>query len=88
MSLAAQPVWARWWPAGLAWALWLLTMLALAAIPWLDRLLLQAGQPGLEQWDLRPGWRRRARPRSGRCWPAADLATRWAGSCSPRSLPC
>jgi hypothetical protein len=32
------------WPAGLAWALWLLTMLALAAVPWLDRLLRQAGR--------------------------------------------
>jgi hypothetical protein len=35
------------WPAGLAWALWLLTMLALAAVPWLDRLLRQAGRPDL-----------------------------------------
>jgi hypothetical protein len=54
VSPAARPVWARWWPAGLAWVLWLLTMLALAAIPWLDRLLCQAGRPDLEQWDLAP----------------------------------
>jgi hypothetical protein len=54
VSPAARPVWARWWPAGLAWVLWLLTMLALAAIPWLDRLLRQAGRPDLEQWDLAP----------------------------------
>jgi hypothetical protein len=43
------------WPVVLAWALWLLTMLILVAIPWLDRLLRQAGRPDLEQWDLRPG---------------------------------
>jgi hypothetical protein len=40
------------WPAGLAWALWLLTMLALAAVPWLDRLLRQAGRPDLVQLTL------------------------------------
>jgi hypothetical protein len=41
------------WPVLLAWALWLLTMLALAAVPWLDRLLRQAGRPDLVQ--LTPG---------------------------------
>ena len=33
----------RW--AGLAWALWVLTLLGLAATAWLDALLRQAGQP-------------------------------------------
>jgi hypothetical protein len=35
----------RW--AGLAWALWALTLLGLAATAWLDRLLGQAGRPDL-----------------------------------------
>jgi hypothetical protein len=40
-------------PVLLPWLLWLLTMLALAAVPWLDRLLRQAGRPDLVQ--LTPG---------------------------------
>jgi hypothetical protein len=35
------------WPAVLAWALWALTLLGLAATVWLDRLLRQAGLPEL-----------------------------------------
>ena len=35
----------RW--AGLAWALWVLTLLGLAATAWLDALLRQAGQSAL-----------------------------------------
>jgi hypothetical protein len=42
-----RPAWPRWWPAGLAWALWALTLLGLAATAWLDRLLRQAGTPEL-----------------------------------------
>jgi hypothetical protein len=34
-------------PAVLAWGLWALTMLCLAVLPWLDRLLRQAGRPEL-----------------------------------------
>jgi hypothetical protein len=41
------------WPAGLAWALWALGMLGLAAVPWMDRLLRQAGRADLVQ--LTPG---------------------------------
>jgi len=41
--------WPRRWPAGLAWTLWALGMLGLAAVPWLDRLLRQAGRPDLIQ---------------------------------------
>ena len=37
------------WPVVLAWATWLLTMCSLAAVPWLDRLLRQAGRPDLVQ---------------------------------------
>jgi hypothetical protein len=35
------------WPARLAWALWVLTVLGLLATAWLDRLLRQAGRPEL-----------------------------------------
>jgi MFS family permease len=41
------------WPVVSAWALWLLTVLALAAVPLLDRLLRQAGRADLVQ--LTPG---------------------------------
>jgi hypothetical protein len=37
----------------LAWALWALAIMGLAAVPWLDRLLRQAGRPDLIQ--LTPG---------------------------------
>jgi hypothetical protein len=37
----------RWWPAGLAWALWGLAILGLAVVAWLDRLLREAGRPDL-----------------------------------------
>jgi hypothetical protein len=35
------------WPAVLAWGLWALSMLCLAVLPWLDRLLRQVGRPEL-----------------------------------------
>jgi hypothetical protein len=44
---SARPAWPRWWPAGLAWALWVLAVVGLAATAWLDRLLRQAGQAEL-----------------------------------------
>jgi hypothetical protein len=44
---SARPASPRWWPAGLAGALWALTMLGLAATAWLDHLLRQAGRPEL-----------------------------------------
>jgi hypothetical protein len=37
----------RWWAAGLAWALWTLTVLGLVATAWLDRLLRGGGAPEL-----------------------------------------
>jgi hypothetical protein len=37
----------RWWPAGLAWALWALAMVGLAVLVWLDQLLRQTAQPEL-----------------------------------------
>jgi hypothetical protein len=37
------------WPARLAWGLWALSLLTLAAVPLLDRLLRQAGRPDLVQ---------------------------------------
>jgi hypothetical protein len=39
----------RWWPAGLAWALWALAILGLLVTAWLDHLLRQAGRPDLVQ---------------------------------------
>jgi hypothetical protein len=33
----------RWWPAGLAWALFVLFLLVLASFPWLDHLIRQTG---------------------------------------------
>ena len=48
MSTSARPAWPlRWWPGGLAWALWVLTLLGLATTAWLDQLLRQAGRPEL-----------------------------------------
>jgi hypothetical protein len=42
-----RPAWQRWWPAGLAWPLWVLAMLGLATVPWFNHLLRQAGRPDL-----------------------------------------
>ena len=39
----------RWWPAGLAWAVWALAMLGIAAGLWWDHLLRQAGRADLVQ---------------------------------------
>jgi hypothetical protein len=39
----------RWWPAGLAWALWVLAMLGIAAGLWFDHLLRQADRADLVQ---------------------------------------
>jgi hypothetical protein len=48
VSTSARPAWPlRWWPGGLAWALWVLTLLSLATTAWLDQLLRQAGRPEL-----------------------------------------
>jgi hypothetical protein len=44
---ATRPPRARWWPAGLAWALWLLTLAGEGATLWLDGLLRQTGRPDL-----------------------------------------
>src|ERR671931_1123557 len=44
----------RRWAAGLAWALWLASLLCLAAVPWLDQLLRRAGRADLVQFTF-PG---------------------------------
>src|SRR6266704_112018 len=49
MTPGVRPAWARWRPAGLAWVLWALAILCLAAIAWFDHLLRQAGRPELVQ---------------------------------------
>jgi hypothetical protein len=46
-----RPARTHWRPAGLAWALWALAMLGLAAVPWFDHLLREAGRPDLAQLD-------------------------------------
>jgi hypothetical protein len=43
----ARAAWPRSWPAALAWALWTLTLLGLAATIRLDQLLIEAGVPAL-----------------------------------------
>ena len=43
VTLAARTARPHWRPAGLAWALWALTLLGLVATLWLDRLLRRAG---------------------------------------------
>jgi hypothetical protein len=45
----ARPAWERGGPAVVAWALWVVTMLGLVVIAWLDHLLGQAGRPDLAQ---------------------------------------
>jgi hypothetical protein len=47
VTLTVEVVRPRWWPAGLAWALWALAMLSIAAALWLDHLLGQAGRADL-----------------------------------------
>jgi hypothetical protein len=42
----------RRWPAALAWGLWLASLLCLAAVPWLDQLLRQAGRADLIQFTF------------------------------------
>ncbi len=56
MTSAARPARPRRWAAGLAWTLWVLGMVGLAAVPWLDRLLRQAGRPDLVQLTLDTFW--------------------------------
>ena len=51
MTSTAGPGRPRRWTAGLAWALWLASLLCLAAVPWLDELLRQAGRADLVQFD-------------------------------------
>jgi hypothetical protein len=47
MIPVAGKAWPRWWPAGLAWALWALILVGLAVTYWLDELLRQSGHPEL-----------------------------------------
>jgi hypothetical protein len=51
VSPGARP---GWWPGVLAWALWALTMLGLAAGAWLDHLVRQTGSPE-SAWLLQAG---------------------------------
>jgi hypothetical protein len=47
MTAGGRSAWARWWPAGLGWALWALALLSLGLNWWQDHLLRQAGRPDL-----------------------------------------
>jgi hypothetical protein len=49
VTVGGRPAWARWWPAVLAWALWALAVLGIAAVLWFDHLLRQAGRADLVQ---------------------------------------
>jgi hypothetical protein len=51
MTSSAEPGRPRRWAAGLAWALWALAMLGLAAVPWIDRLTIRAGRADLTGWQ-------------------------------------
>ncbi len=53
MTPAARLARPRRWSGVLVWAPWALAMLGLAAVPWSDHLLRQAGRPDLVQ--LTPG---------------------------------
>src|SRR5215216_6556224 len=52
MTSTAGPGRPRRWTAGLAWTLWLASLLCLAAVPWLDQLFRQAGRPDLVQFTF------------------------------------
>jgi hypothetical protein len=52
MTSTAGPGRPRRWTAGLAWALWLASLLCLAVVPWLDQLLRRAGRADLVQFTL------------------------------------
>jgi hypothetical protein len=79
----------RW--AGLAWALWVLTLLGLAATAWLDALLRQAGQPALA-WlgagNAASAGAAVVAATVGRWWPAAGPATRSVGCWWPWGCRC
>src|SRR5215207_4126255 len=45
----ARTAWPPWWAAGMAWALWTLAVLGLAATARFDQLLRQTGRPELAQ---------------------------------------
>jgi hypothetical protein len=47
VTVGGRPAWARRWPAVLAWALWALAVLGIAAVLWFDHLLRQAGRADL-----------------------------------------
>jgi hypothetical protein len=49
VTAAARVAWARWRSGVMAWALWALAVLGLAAVSWFDHLLRQAGRPDLVQ---------------------------------------
>ena len=68
----------------LAWALWVLVMLGIAVVVWLDQLLRQTARPELVVLTLKafpPVLGALSTATVGRWWPAADSATRWAGCC-------
>ena len=52
MTSAAGPGRMGRWTTGLAWALWLASLLCLAAVPWLDQLLRRAGRADLVQFTF------------------------------------
>jgi hypothetical protein len=55
MTPGVRPAWPWWRPAGLAWGLWVVAMLCLAAAAWLQHLLGQTGRPDLAVLDAAAG---------------------------------
>ena len=70
VSAALRARWPpRWWPAGLAWTLWALVMLGIAAGLWFDHLLRPAGRP---TWS--------SRTPSGSPWLLAEVSAPTVGA--------
>ena len=78
MTSPAGPGRPRRWTAGLAWALWALAMLGLAAVPWTDRLMIRAGRAALPNGKARS---------SSRCWLPDRNHRRGAGGQPPPRHP-
>jgi hypothetical protein len=49
LTVATRLTRPRWWPGVAAWVLWVLTMLGIVVIAWLDQLSRQAGRSDLAQ---------------------------------------
>ena len=76
MTVGCWPEWARRGPAGLAWALWALALLWIAAVLWFDHLVRQAGRADLVQLNA-----------SGVAWLLAIVSSSTVGAVLPARRP-